>query len=89
MRNEDDAPKGLGIDRFAWEMGKANKRLFTALMFSMAITVLSNLAWTIYFSQFNTEVIEIEADQECDGLSKAYIIGGDYCYGDETAGKDH
>lgn len=87
MRNGDDTPKGLGIDRFAWEMGNANKRLFIALIFSMAITVLSNLAWTIYFNQYSAEIVTIEAEQEADGLGRNYIIGGDY--GDEAKSQDY
>ena len=86
---EDDAPKGLGIDRLAWELGNANKRLFIALIFSMLALIGTNLAWTIYFSSFATETVMIEADQECDGLSKAIIVGGDYGYGCETESKDN
>ena len=80
-------PKGLGIERFAWELGNANKRLFVALMFCIVALIGTNLAWTVYFTQYSAEVVTIEAEQEADGLGRNYIIGGDY--GNEAEGEDN
>ena len=57
---------------------RANKRLFIVIIILIVSLIASNLAWTIYESQFETIVTtEIEQDTG-DGYGNNYIVGGDY-----------
>lgn len=67
----------------AVRMHQANKRLFILSVILIIVLFVSNGAWVWYSSQFET--IQIEADQQADGDSNNYIIGGDY--GGQTEGE--
>lgn len=62
---------------------KTNKRLWILCIILIITLVLTNLAWVIYESQFETiEKTYAEIEQQADGDSNNYIIGGNY--GGET-----
>lgn len=59
---------------------RSNKRLFIISIILIVILFVTNGLWVVYESQFKT--ISIEAEQQSDGNSNNYIVGGDY--GSET-----
>lgn len=59
---------------------QTNKRLFILCLILIIITFATNGAWLYYESQFKT--IVIEAEQQSDGDSSNYIIGGDFDAGE-------
>lgn len=63
-----------------------NKRMFILCLILIVITFATNGAWLFYESQFKTVVIK--AEQQSDGDSSNYIIGGDFDAG-ETKGESH
>lgn len=60
----------------AIRMHQTNKRLFVLCVVLIIITFASNAGWMFYASQFET--VQIEAEQQADGDSTNYLIGGDY-----------
>lgn len=66
-------------------MERNNKRLWIALILVIVLLVGSNIAWTVYESQFTDETTPVE--QEVDtGEGDAYVAGvGDVIYGESTA----
>lgn len=68
------------LDSQGARLERANKRLFILCVILIIISFTTNGLWVVYESQFKT--ISIEAEQEADGDSNNYIIGGDY--GGET-----
>jgi hypothetical protein len=53
------------------------KRLWILLVLLIVLLVGSNVAWTIYESQFEYETVtEIDADQETEDGNN-YVVGGD------------
>ena len=59
-------------------MERTNKRLWIVVIILIAALLATNLAWTLYESQFETVVTtEIEQDTG-DGNGNNYIVGGDY-----------
>ena len=53
-------------------MERGNKRLWIALLFAIAVIA----GMVIYNAQFET--VEIQAEQQADGDSNNYAVGGDY-----------
>lgn len=64
---------------------KTNVRLWILCIILTALLVITNGAWIYYESQFEDKYIEIEAEQQADGNSNNYVVGGDY--GGETNGE--
>lgn len=60
----------------AIRMHQTNKRLFILSVILIIVLFVSNGAWVWYESQFTD--ITIKAEQQADGDSSNYIIGGDY-----------
>lgn len=60
----------------AIRMHQANKRLFILSVILIIVLFVSNGIWVWHECQYST--IMIEAEQEADGDSNNYIIGGDY-----------
>ena len=82
------------VSYFAYEaqgahFEKIHKRDFVEKLILYAIILILGVALYVVMSDTATEVVTIEAQQESDGLSKAYIIGGDYDYGCETESEDY
>ena len=64
-------------------MERANKRLWIVIILLIVCLVGSNLAWTIYESQFQDVVVTQEADTGVGGNN--YLNGtGDFNYGTLT-----
>ena len=62
---------------------RANKRLWIVVILLIVCLVGSNLAWTIYESQFQDVVIEQDADTGFGGNN--YLNGsGEFSYGTRT-----
>ena len=59
-----------------------NKRMFVLNVILLIVLLVTNGAWLYYESTFTDEKLVIEAEQQADGDSSNYIIGGNY--GDET-----
>lgn len=57
---------------------RSNKRLFILNVILIIALIVSNSLWVYYESTFTEEKIVIEADQQADGDSNNYVIGGDY-----------
>lgn len=55
------------------------KRLWIALILTIALLVGTNIAWIVYENQF--EDVSITAEQTADNGSNNYAIGGDYLGG--------
>lgn len=68
------------LDSQGARLERTNKRLFILCVILIIALFITNGLWVAYESQFKT--ISIEAEQEADGDSNNYIIGGDY--GGET-----
>lgn len=67
---------------------QTNKRLWILCLVLAVMLVLTNLGWVIRESQYAvTESTVIQAEQEADGNSNNYIVGGDY--GSETDGQNN
>lgn len=67
---------------------QTNKRLWILCLVLAVMLVLTNLGWVIRESQYAvTESTVIQAEQEADGNSNNYIVGGDY--GSETEGQNN
>lgn len=64
---------------------RTNKRLFILGVILIIALFVTNGLWVAYEAQFKT--ISIEAEQEADGDSSNYIIGGNY--GSETEGESN
>lgn len=79
---ENGTPKGLGVDVLAYVLERDIKRWFTICIILIILCFGSNLGWYIWASQYTTEVVTIDAEQEAEGSGTNYIIGGDY--GDTT-----
>lgn len=82
------------VSYFAYESQGANfervhKRDFIEKLILYAIILILGIALYVTNSQMATEVVTIEAEQDTDGLSNAYVIGGDYGYGRETESEDY
>ena len=61
-------------------MERTNKRLWIVIMILAVMLFGSNLAWTIYESQYETQYAEVEVDT---GEGNAYVAGiGDVTYGE-------
>ena len=56
------------------------KRLWILCILLIVLLVGTNFAWIVYENQFEDiiETVQIEADQQADGDSNNYVIGGDY-----------
>lgn len=59
------------------------RRMWIVVIVLIVLLVGSNIAWLSYESQFET--VEIKAEQEADGDSNNYAVGGDF-YGFPTEG---
>lgn len=58
-------------------MERNGKRLWIAIILLIVLLVGSNIAWTIYESQFEYETVtEIDSKQETKNGSN-YVVGGD------------
>lgn len=66
---------------------RVNKRSFILSVILLIALFVSNSLWIYYESQFSKETVMIEAEQQADGDSSNYIVGGDY--GSETTGSDN
>lgn len=82
------------VSLFAYEaqgahFERVHKRDFIEKLILYAIILVLGVTLYITMNDVATEVVTIEAEQETDGLSKAYIIGGDYGYGYETESEDN
>lgn len=64
---------------------KTNARLWILCIILTVLLVATNGLWIYYESQFEDKYIEIEAEQQADGNSNNYVVGGDY--GGETNGE--
>lgn len=64
---------------------RTNKRLFIITIILIIVLLVTNGLWITYETQFET--ISIEAEQEADGDSNNYVVGGNY--GWETEGQDN
>lgn len=63
---------------------RQNKRLWVVIIILVIALLGTNVAWTIYESQFEKTEVSIEdVDQQIDGSGDNKIIGGDY-YGGEA-----
>ena len=62
-------------------MERNNKRLWIALILVIVLLVGSNIAWTVYESQFVEEVTTQDVWQNAEGDGSNRFVGGDY-YGD-------
>lgn len=55
------------------------KRMYIIILFLIVSLIGTNLGWLYYERQFETcETTTIKAEQEANGNSNNYIIGGDY-----------
>ena len=70
----------------AIRMHQTNKRLFILSVILIIVLFVSNGAWVWYESQFAD--VTIKAEQQADGDSSNYIIGGDYDAG-QTEGNNN
>lgn len=63
---------------------RANRRLIAVIILLVCVLLASNGAWLYYESQFESEITttSIKAEQQADGDSNNYVIGGNY--GGET-----
>ena len=66
---------------------RVNKRSFVLSVILLIALFVSNSLWIYYESQFSKETVMIEAEQQADGDSSNYIVGGDY--GSETTSSDN
>lgn len=78
--NENQINLNYALDSQGARLERANKRLFIICIILIIALFVTNGLWVFYESQFDT--ISIEAEQEADGNSNNYVIGGDY--GSET-----
>ena len=78
--NENQINLNYAFDSQGARLERANKRLFIICVILIIALFVTNGLWVFYESQFDT--ISIEAEQEADGNSNNYVIGGDY--GGET-----
>ena len=53
-------------------------RLFWALIMTILLLVGTNAGWIWYESQFQDEVITVEAEQTTEGGGNNYALGGDF-----------
>lgn len=81
--NEEKINFNYALDSQGARLERANKRLFILCVILIIALFVTNGLWVAYESQFKT--ISIEAEQEADGDSNNYIIGGNY--GSETEGE--
>lgn len=58
-------------------MERSNKRLWIVIILLVVLLVGSNIAWTIYESQFETVETVIEAEQESESGDN-FAVGCDY-----------
>ena len=66
---------------------RINKRSFVLSVILLIALFVSNSLWIYYESQFSKETVMIEAEQQADGDSSNYIVGGNY--GSETTSSDN
>ena len=78
--NENQINLNYAFDSQGARLERANKRLFIICVILIIALFVTNGLWVFYETQFDT--ISIEAEQEADGNSNNYVIGGDY--GGET-----
>ena len=83
--NENQINLNYAFDSQGARLERSNKRLFIICIILIITLFVTNGLWVAYEAQFKT--ISIEAEQEADGDSNNYIIGGDY--GSETEGKSY
>lgn len=86
---EEKTVSYLAYESLGDRLERINRRSFIEKLILYAIILILGITLYITTSQTTTEVVSIEAEQESDGLSRAYIIGGDYGYGCETKGEDN
>lgn len=67
---------------------RANKRSFVLILILIVALVGSNLAWTIYESQFEDVVTTTEIEAQQDGSGVNIVGGGDVDYGAESEGNN-
>jgi len=79
----------LAYESLGDRLERINKRNFIEKLILYAIILILGVALYVTTTQNATEIVTIEAEQESDGLSRAYIIGGDYGYGCETESQDN
>ena len=82
---EDKINLNYALDSQGARLERANKRSFIINIILIVALILSNGLWIYYEHQFKT--ITIEAEQQADGDSSNYIIGGNY--GWETEGESY
>lgn len=78
---------------FALEMqgmraDQTNRRLFIIVILLIVALLGSNAGWLYYESQYVEEKVVIDAEQQADGDSQNYIIGGDFDAG-QTKSNDN
>ena len=87
MANCDTCPKGT-VSNYVHEsdmarMERNNKRLVILVVLLLLVCLVTNLAWVVYESQFETQRVEQEVDT---GDGDAYVAGiGDVNLGESTA----
>lgn len=63
---------------------RQNKRLWVVIIILIIALLGTNVAWTIYESQFETAKVSMEeVEQNVDNGGEIRIIGGDY-YGNDS-----
>ena len=78
----------IAYERSLVRSDRTNKRLWILCIVLAVMLVLTNVGWIVYESQFEViEKIYAEIEQQADGDSNNYIIGGNY--GSETKDPDN
>lgn len=83
--NEEKINLNYVLESQGSRLERTNKRLFIVTIILIIVLLVTNGLWITYETQFET--ISIEAEQEADGDSNNYIVGGNY--GWETEGQDN
>lgn len=81
--NEEKINLNYVLESQGSRLERTNKRLFIVTIILIIVLLVTNGLWITYETQFET--ISIEAEQEADGDSNNYVIGGNY--GWETEGQ--
>lgn len=82
---EEKINLNYALDSQGARLERANRRLFILLVIFIITTF--TLAGTLVYTLTEYETVVIEAEQEADGNSSNYIVGGNY--GSETEGESN
>lgn len=83
MRDNDAASPEMSDNKLAYlvyessmaRMERTIRRCFITMFLLIALLLATNVGWLIYESQFETEAVQIEAEQDGDNNS---VVGGNY-----------